>query len=495
MSETPETAATGPDARVPETDDTSETGTAGTAGEKAYRVEHPTPRRKRRATKVAAGLLGLSSLALLGYGYLVSGRSPGIETSEVTEFQEGGTGSGFGRIGLPEPETAQSEAFDFSPLQDQLANQRSALEARNDALQRQVRELQDTLAGLTDAAAGDASGLLADLTAALEEAQAQNAALSTQMRTELTTQIEALQAENDRRLTTQADMLQSLQRENRALQEQLAAAPEAAQTRALDQQCAAEQAARRRLAAAQLEARVRSASVVYDGGATAATGGAGGGTSSGQTGQAPSRDESLRGFVTGGGTAVPLETAEVIAHPAHTILQGTLIQASLETALDSSLPGQVSAIVNYPVWSFDQSQVLIPSGSRVFGSYSSDVAIGQGRILIGWTRLVTPDGQSVTLSAFGGDQMGRSGVTGHVNTRFGTRFGNAALISLVGAMPAIAAAQVSDDATSELVEDLGADLSTTTNAAAAQYATLPPIITVEQGTAITIMVDRDLAFF
>ena len=192
---------------------------------------------------------------------------------------------------------------------------------------------------------------------------------------------------------------------------------------------------------------------------------------------------------------MPLETAEIIAHPAQTILQGTLIQASLETALDSSLPGQVSAIVNYPVWSFDQSQVLIPSGSRVFGSYSSDVSIGQGRILIGWTRLVTPDGQSVTLSAFGGDQMGRSGVTGHVNTRFGTRFGNAALISLVGAMPAIAAAQVSDDATSELVEDLGADLSNTTNAAAAQYATLPPIITVEQGTAITIMVDRDLAFF
>lgn len=486
----------------PETpEDSAETGTSEVP-DKAYRVERPTARRGGAAVKAVVAALGVSALALLAYGYMWGGKTGGLETSEVTEFQESSAGSGFGRIGFPQPETAPAETFDFAPLRTELETQRSDLEARNDALQRQVRELQVTLAGLSKRADDDESGLVAELTRALEETQAQTTALNEQMRAEVANQIGALQAENDRRLTAQADMLQTLQRENLALQDQLATSHEDALTRqqeqALEQRRAqqreAELAERRRLAAEQLDARVRSASVVYDGGGTSGTVGSAPETSPGG-GSSRTRDEAMRAFVSDGGGAVPVEAAGVIANPAQTVLQGTLIQATLENAVDSSLPGQVSAIVNYPVWSFDQSQVLIPSGSRVFGSYSSDVSIGQGRILVGWTRLVTPDGQSVTLAAFGGDQMGRSGVTGRVNTRFGTRFGNAALISLVGAMPTIAAAQIRDDTTSDVVRDVGGDFSNTTNAAAAEYATLPPIITVEQGTAITIMVDRDLEFF
>ena len=85
--------------------------------------------------------------------------------------------------------------------------------------------------------------------------------------------------------------------------------------------------------------------------------------------------------------------------------------------------------------------------------------------------------------------------SGHVDTRFGTRFGNAALISLIGAGPSIAAAQIDDDTTSDMVRNVTEDLGETTTSAAAEYATLPPIITVEQGSAITVMVDRDLEFF
>jgi type IV secretion system protein VirB10 len=40
---------------------------------------------------------------------------------------------------------------------------------------------------------------------------------------------------------------------------------------------------------------------------------------------------------------------------------------------------------------------------------------------------VTPDGQSVQIAAFGGDDQGGSGITGRVDTRFIQRFGGAAL--------------------------------------------------------------------
>ncbi|MBE9639244.1 TrbI/VirB10 family protein [Salipiger mangrovisoli] len=484
----------------------------GTAQEKAYHVERK-PRRaalglNSLAGKLASGLIAGCLLVVLAYA-MVAGEdeSAPIETSNVTEFQDGASGSGFGNIApaaTPEPE---DEGFDFGLIQDQLDSQRSALEARNASLQEQVQQLQSSLADLSGRAGSEDSAVVADLSRALQETQEQNAQIAQQMREEFANQLKSLQAANEERMTQQEETLESLRRENLALQTEITTASNNAAQEAQDAEAErrrqaereAELAERRRQQQEELQARVESEAVVYDSGASSgsaepASGGPG--DTAGQLSpRGQSRDSALRAFVTGSTGATPTEQATEIANPSYTVLQGTMIQASLENAVDSSLPGAVSAVVNYPVWSFDQSQVLIPSGSRLFGSYSSDINIGQGRILIGWTRLVTPDGQSVQLSAFGGDQMGRSGISGQVDTRFGTRFGNAALISLIGAGPSIAAAQIDDDTTSDIARDITEDLGDSTRSAAADYATLPPIITVEQGSAITVMVDRDLEFF
>ena len=484
----------------------------GAPREKAYRVE----RRQSRAAmglnslagKLVFGSVGGCLLVVLAYA-MVAGEedSAPIETSNVTEFQDGATGSGFGNIApaaAPEPE---DDGFDFGLIQDQLDSQRSALEERNASLQEQVQQLQNSLADLSGRAGNENSVLVADLSRALQETQEQNAQMAQQMREEFANQLKSLQAANEERMTQQEETLESLRRENQALQTEITTASNDAAREAQDAEAERRRQAQResKLAARQrqqqeeLQARIESEAVIYDSGAS--SGGAGSSTDGpedtlGQLSpRGESRDSTLRAFVSGGGGVTPTEQATEIANPSYTVLQGTMIQASLENAVDSSLPGTVSAVVNYPVWSFDQTQVLIPSGSRLFGSYSSDIDVGQGRILIGWTRLVTPGGQSVQLSAFGGDQVGRSGISGHVDTRFGTRFGNAALISLIGAGPSIAAAQIDDDTTSDMVRNVTEDLGETTTSAAAEYATLPPIITVEQGSAITVMVDRDLEFF
>lgn len=187
--------------------------------------------------------------------------------------------------------------------------------------------------------------------------------------------------------------------------------------------------------------------------------------------------------------------ADVIANPSNTVLQGTVIQASLETAITSNLPGQITAIVNHPVYSFDQAQVLIPAGARLIGTYSSDVSFGDRRVLVRWDRVVTPQGQSVQFAAFGGDEQGRSGVTGRVNTRFGLRFGSAALLSVLSAGPSVAASSSSNGAVQQIGEDVAEDLSEAANGVIGELAQLPPIISIEPGAAITVMVDRDLEFF
>ncbi|SFE87708.1 TrbI/VirB10 family protein [Roseivivax sediminis] len=497
-----------------------ESGLENGSEEKEYVVEGHSRRfvsgNSSTGIKVVFGIVVVGILAMMGYAMVAQDETGGsVETSDAREFQSGTNGGGFGDIGMPrssEPE--EDEGFDFGPIQDQLEDQRTALEERNENLQQQVRQLQGNLADLTDRAGSEDNDLVTELSQALEETQEQNAELVAQMRDEFSNQLQSLQAENENRMNQQEQRLEALRRENEALQTEITTATEDAAQEARDaeaerrrqQQREAELAERRRQRQEELEARVNSEAVIFDNGSGggASNSGSSDGAASGASEavaqlnpRGQSRDGILRDFVSngGGGGPVSTEQAQQIANPENTVLQGTMIQATLENAVDSSLPGNVSAVVNYPVWSFDHSQVLIPSGSRLFGSYSSDVQIGQGRILVGWNRLVTPDGQSVELSAFGGDQMGRSGITGNVDTRFGTRFGNAALISLIGAGPSIAAAQVDDEASAQVANDIGNDLSDATTSAAAQYATLPPTISVEQGSSITVMVDRDLEFF
>jgi type IV secretion system protein VirB10 len=139
--------------------------------------------------------------------------------------------------------------------------------------------------------------------------------------------------------------------------------------------------------------------------------------------------------------------------------------------------------------------VLIPRGSRLIGRYQSGVEIAQQRVTVAWDRIILPNNQTVVISSFGGDELGRSGVTGVVDTRFGERFGSAALISLITALPGAAAAQVENETTAEVLEDVGNDLSDSTDSVLSEYLAIGPVIYVDQGSRITVMVDRDVEIF
>ena len=200
-------------------------------------------------------------------------------------------------------------------------------------------------------------------------------------------------------------------------------------------------------------------------------------------------------FVLNGALPTSVTQAEVIANPSNTIVQGTMIQAVMETALDSSLPGQTRAVVSEDVFSFDGSRLLIPRGARLIGRYRSGVDIAQRRVTIAWDRIILPMGQTIQISSFGGDELGRSGVTGFVDTRFDERFGSAALISLISAAPNAAAASVQNETTASVLEDVGNNLADATDSVIGDYLSIGPVIYVDQGARVTVMVDRDLEIF
>lgn len=175
---------------------------------------------------------------------------------------------------------------------------------------------------------------------------------------------------------------------------------------------------------------------------------------------------------------------------ATTVPQGTLIPAVLETALDSSRPGNLRAIVSRDVSGFDGSRVLIPRGSRLFGEYQADLTEGQNRAFVQWTRLVRPDGVTIALASPAADLQGRTGVRGRVDTHFWQRFGSALLQTTLNIGASAAGRSLGGDA-AVVVALPGA---TQNVGAAAAQTRLQPTLRVDAGARVTVLVARDLEF-
>lgn len=176
-----------------------------------------------------------------------------------------------------------------------------------------------------------------------------------------------------------------------------------------------------------------------------------------------------------------------LANPSLTVPLGTIIPAVLETALDSTRGGSVRALVQRDVRSFDGSRVLIPRGSRLYGSYEGNLAEGQNRALVTWTRLLRPDGVTIALDSQASDPLGRAGIKGKVDSKFFQRFGGAILQSILDIGVGVATRQATDG----VIVALPGSTQNVTRIAPTQ---ITPTLTVRQGTSVSVYVARDLDF-
>ena len=113
---------------------------------------------------------------------------------------------------------------------------------------------------------------------------------------------------------------------------------------------------------------------------------------------------------------------------------GTVIPAALVTGMNSDLPGTVVAQVTRNVYdSAAQRDVLVPAGTRLVGEYDDQIAYGQNRALVAWTRMLFPDGTSVELPGLPStDRQGYAGMSDDVDRHYGRVFGSAVLLAAVG---------------------------------------------------------------
>jgi len=195
------------------------------------------------------------------------------------------------------------------------------------------------------------------------------------------------------------------------------------------------------------------------------------------------------------------------------VAQGKMLTAVLETAINTEAPGSVRAIVSHDVYGEAGSEVLISRGSRLFGTYSSQILRGQGRVQITWSRLIRPDGVDLAISSSASDQFGRAGIPGEVDNKYAATISNSILTSIL-AVGGVALAQSliggNDQANTSTVNPQQGTVTTTGNASTqAVYNVsktitdtvsrvindsidVTPTIQVPQGTRVTVIVNADM---
>jgi type IV secretion system protein VirB10 len=188
----------------------------------------------------------------------------------------------------------------------------------------------------------------------------------------------------------------------------------------------------------------------------------------------------------------PSVQAQVLATQQLLLPKGVFLDCTLETALDSTLPGMTTCILATDTFSADGRVVLLERGTKLVGETRGQVRQGAARVFVLWTEARTPRGVVVPLASPGTDELGRSGLPGQVNRHFFERFGAAILISVIDGAIQTAVASQRQEGSTVLVDPSGTrDIMTEV---LRSTVNIPPTVVKPQGDRIQVLVARDLDF-
>ena len=180
------------------------------------------------------------------------------------------------------------------------------------------------------------------------------------------------------------------------------------------------------------------------------------------------------------------------------IMAGTVLPAMVVTEINSDLPGEILAQLSRNIYDSQQRHLLIPSGTRVIGRYDSQIALGQSRALIAWTRLIFPDGRSISLPGLATkDLQGATGLRSRVDNHTGRIYGQAILLSILGAGAQLSQPQQGSvfappSAGQVAAGALGQELSQVSMETVRRNMDVRPTLRVPAGTRFYIFLERDL---
>ncbi|GKS70539.1 type IV secretion system protein VirB10 [Nitrosomonas sp. PY1] len=180
---------------------------------------------------------------------------------------------------------------------------------------------------------------------------------------------------------------------------------------------------------------------------------------------------------------------------------GFVIPATLISGINSSLPGQIMAQVSQHIYDSPIGKWrLIPQGSRLVGTYSSEVEFGQARVLVVWQRIIFPDGKTMDIGAMpGADGVGYAGFRDQVNNHYLRIFGSALVMSAIVAGSTYSqrdsgGAFGRQNAGSIMSQSLGQQLGLVTANLIRKNLNISPTLEIRPGYRFNIIVTKDMKF-
>ena len=190
----------------------------------------------------------------------------------------------------------------------------------------------------------------------------------------------------------------------------------------------------------------------------------------------------------------PAEIVEARLLPMQSLLlpKGSFIDCTLQTAIDSTLPGMTTCVTATDTFSADGRVVLLERGTKLVGETRGQVQQGAARVFVLWTEARTPTGVAVPLDSPAADTLGRSGLTGSVDRHFWERFGAAVLISVIeGGVQAGVQASAGRGGTVIYSPGAAQDVMSETLKGT---LSIPPTVVVSNGERVQVLVARDVDF-
>jgi type IV secretion system protein VirB10 len=175
--------------------------------------------------------------------------------------------------------------------------------------------------------------------------------------------------------------------------------------------------------------------------------------------------------------------------PFHKILPGAVVEAALDTALESSMTGVVLAHFTRDVHTNNPfGPVLIPAGSQLVGSASPVTSLNQPRLKVAFDLIIEPNGYTINLDQFEAmNQKGETGLADSVNSHWLRTIGIAVTVGLIeGLSESTSGVNVLSSRT-EIYNGVGSEAGREGVRILDRFLNVPPAVTVNPGSRIRIV--------
>lgn len=175
------------------------------------------------------------------------------------------------------------------------------------------------------------------------------------------------------------------------------------------------------------------------------------------------------------------------------MLMPGVVKCVLDNAIDTTQPGPIFCETSEDVFSPVHVK-LMEAHTKIVGSYTSGMQQGQSRLPAVSAYAITPKGVPIALTSPMGDALGRSGITGEIDTHFKEKFGGALLLlASQGVVGAAQAALQRGNGNAYLNLQTGG-VESAISEVLRNTINIPPTVRVNQGTEIAFLVTVPIDF-